>query len=58
MKSNEVLFIDDSLKNRESAKSVGWSAYHFEAFIEGVEMYKNKVCESRTEEGTAENLLH
>jgi putative hydrolase of the HAD superfamily len=31
-KANEILFIDDSLKNVESARSVGWSAYHFEGF--------------------------
>ena len=30
----------------------------YETFIEGVELYKNKVYESRTEEVTAENLLH
>ncbi len=29
----------------------------YETFIEGVELYKNKVYESRTEEATAENLL-
>lgn len=52
------LFMENYNKNRTNQGKRCKGKTPYETFLEGVELYKNKVYESNTEEVTAEKILH